>query len=159
MTESTRKLVAIMFTDIANYTGMMGADEDRAVHALELSRNVVRQQVAKHGGELLEEIGDGSLSSFGSAVNAVECAREIQQIVVAQSDFELRIGIHIGDVLISGHQVIGDGVNVASRIHGLADPGSICISDQVYHSVSNHPEFEPRLLGERHLKRVELPRS
>lgn len=153
MESGTRRLVAIMFSDIAGYTALMGKDEDLAVRALERSRFVVRSQVEKHGGRLLEEIGDGTLSSFDSAVGAVECAREIQTIVGAE-DFDLRIGIHIGDVLISGDQVIGDGVNVASRIHGLADPGAICISDRVYEDVRNHPELEVRPLGKRELKNV-----
>jgi pimeloyl-ACP methyl ester carboxylesterase len=92
------------------------------------------------------------LASFDSGVSAVECAREIQAIVGAEPDFELRIGIHIGDVLISEEKVVGDGVNVASRIHGLAAPGSICISDRVFDDLRNHPEFDPQPLGERELK-------
>ncbi len=154
MEAGTRRLVAIMFSDIAGYTALMGEDEERAVRALERSRTAIRTQVGKHGGRLLEEIGDGTLACFDSAVNAVECAREIQIIIGPDPDFDLRIGIHIGDVLISGDQVIGDGVNVASRIHGLADPGAICISDRVYDDVRNHPELEARLLGERELKNV-----
>lgn len=154
MEAGTRRLVAIMFSDIAAYTALMGKDEDLAVRVLGRSRSVVRSQVEKHAGRLLEEIGDGTLACFDSAVNAVECAREIQIIIGPDPDFDLRIGIHIGDVLISGDQVIGDGVNVASRIHGLADPGAICISDRVYDDVRNHPQLEARLLGERDLKNV-----
>jgi adenylate cyclase len=101
MAEPTRRLAAIMFSDIAGYTTMMG--EDRAVRALRHSRELVKGQVEKHGGRLLEEIGDGTLSSFDSAVSAVECAREIQTRV-ADADFALRIGIHIGDVLVSESQ-------------------------------------------------------
>jgi pimeloyl-ACP methyl ester carboxylesterase len=143
-----------MFTDIAGYTALMGEDEELAVRALDHSRSVVRAQVEKHGGRLLEEIGDGTLSSFDSAVAAVECAREIQTLVGPNPQYDLRIGIHIGDVLISGDQVIGDGVNVASRIHGLADPGAICISDRVYDDVRNHPDIAAWPLGERDLKNV-----
>ena len=76
------------------------------------------------------------------------------EAIVGPDDFDLRIGIHIGDVLISGDQVIGDGVNVASRIQGLADPGAICISDRVYDDVRNHPELEARPMGKRALKNV-----
>jgi pimeloyl-ACP methyl ester carboxylesterase len=143
-----------MFTDIAGYTALMGEDEERAVAILARCRSIVRPQVEKYGGRVLDEVGDGMLASFDSGVSAVECAREIQAIVGAESDFGLRIGIHIGDVLVSEKQVVGDGVNVASRIHGLAAPGSICISDRVYDDLRNHPEFEPRLLGERELKNV-----
>jgi pimeloyl-ACP methyl ester carboxylesterase len=143
-----------MFTDIAGYTALMGEDEDRAVEILARSRAIVRPQVEKYGGRILDEIGDGMLASFDSGVSAVECAREIQTIVGAEPEFDLRIGIHIGDVLISDKQVVGDGVNVASRIHGLAAPGSICISDRVFDDLRNHPEFDPQLLGERELKNL-----
>lgn len=110
MEPGTRRLVAIMFSDIAGYTALMGEDEERAVRALELSRSVVKAQVEKHGGRLLEEIGDGTLSSFDSAVSAVECAREIQAIIGPEPDFDLRIGIHIGDVLIGGDDSSAIGV-------------------------------------------------
>jgi class 3 adenylate cyclase len=106
-----------MFTDIAGYTAMMGKDENRAAAALKLSRTTVHAQVAKHDGTVLDNVGDGTLSTFESAVSAVECAREIQARMAGE-DFELRIGIHIGDVLVSADGVVGDGVNVASRIHG-----------------------------------------
>ncbi len=154
MTEPSRRLVAIMFTDIAGYTALMGRDEGRAVRALRSCRQLVRAQVEAFHGTLLEEIGDGALASFDSAVGAVQCAHAIQQQVATDPDYELHIGIHIGDVLVSGSQVLGDGVNVASRIHGLADPGGICISDRVYDDIRNHSEFQPRLLGERELKNV-----
>ena len=150
----SRKLFAIMFSDIAGYTALMGTDEARAIRALDRSRYITRTQVEKFGGELLEEIGDGALSRFDSAVGAVECAREIQSIIGPEPDFDLRIGIHIGDVVTSDDGMIGDGVNVASRIQGLADPGTICISDRVYDDVRNHPELEAQLLGERALKNV-----
>lgn len=143
-----------MFTDIAGYSTLMGADEDRAVAILARCREIVRPQVEKFGGRILDEIGDGMLASFDSGVSAVECAREIQTIVGAEPEFDLRIGIHIGDVLVSDKQVVGDGVNVASRIHGLAAPGSICISDRVFDDLRNHPEFDPQPLGERELKNL-----
>ncbi|MBW2292151.1 MAG: alpha/beta fold hydrolase [Deltaproteobacteria bacterium] len=154
MPKSNRRLIAIMFTDIAGYTAMMGEDEARAVRALERSRVVVRENLEKFGGQLLDEIGDGSLSSFDSAVSAVECARAIQTLVGADPDYDLRIGIHIGDVLVTDDQVVGDGVNIASRIHGLASPGSICISDRVYDDLRNHPELAAEPLGEHELKNV-----
>jgi class 3 adenylate cyclase len=154
LSHANRRLVAIMFTDIAGYTALMGEDENRAVDVLARCRSIVRPQVEKYGGRILDEVGDGMLASFDSGVSAVECAREIQGIVVGDPEFDLRIGIHIGDVLVSDKQVVGDGVNVASRIHGLATPGSICISDRVYDDLRNHPEFEPQLLGERDRKNV-----
>jgi class 3 adenylate cyclase/pimeloyl-ACP methyl ester carboxylesterase len=155
MREGSRKLVAIMFTDIAGYTRMMGEDEGRAVAALARSREVVRAHVFERGGEILDEVGDGSLSNFDSAVEAVDCARAIQLAIADDPDLELRIGIHIGDVLVSREGVVGDGVNVASRIHGLADPGAICISERVYDHVRNRPDLRARRLGPQALKNVD----
>jgi class 3 adenylate cyclase/pimeloyl-ACP methyl ester carboxylesterase len=154
MSEATRRLVAILFSDIAGYTAMMGRDEQRTVCALERSREIVRTHVEAHRGRILDEIGDGCLASFESALEAVECARSIQQAVSAEDDFDFRIGIHVGDVRMDGGRVIGDGVNVASRIHSLAPPGGICISDRVHDDIRNHPGIRTRSLGERRLKNV-----
>src|SRR5262245_24132178 len=128
MLSETRKLAAIMFTDIAAYTALMGEDEQRARQALERSRELLARLVPHFNGKLIEYIGDGSLSSFDSAVGAVSCAHAIQEALRDDADLRLRIGIHIGDVILSNGGIIGDGVNIASRIHALAEPGSVCIS-------------------------------
>ena len=152
-----RKLAAIMFTDIAAYTAFMGEDEQRARQMLERSRELLQRLIPKFNGRLIEHVGDGSLSSFESAVEAVTCASEIQRSLRDDRDLRLRIGIHIGDVVVSDGRIIGDGVNIASRIHALAEPGGVCISDRVYDDIRNHPEFRATLLGERQLKNVNRP--
>jgi tetratricopeptide (TPR) repeat protein len=153
MASETRRLAAIMFTDIAAYTALMGEDERRARRILERSRELLDRLVPKFNGKVIEHVGDGSLSSFGSAVEAVSCAHEIQEALRDDADLRLRIGIHIGDVVLSKGGIIGDGVNIASRIHALAEPGGVCISERVYEDIRNHPEIRATLLGE---KRVGL---
>jgi class 3 adenylate cyclase len=124
MPGEARRLVAIMFTDIVGYTALMGEDEERTLRLLARGRDLIRSQLEKHGGRLLEEIGDGTLASFDSAVAAVSCAREIQESVASDPELKFRIGIHIGDVIFKESRVYGDGVNVASRIHGLVTEGA-----------------------------------
>jgi tetratricopeptide (TPR) repeat protein len=146
-----------MFTDIAGYTALMGEDERRARHALERGRELLGRLIAKFNGTLIEHVGDGSLSSFGSAVEAVTCAHEIQKSLRDDADLRLRIGIHIGDVVVSDGKIIGDGVNIASRIHALAEPGGVCISEKVYDDIRNHPEMRATYLGQKQLKNVNRP--
>ena len=128
-TNPTRELAAIMFSDIAGYTLIMGRDEARAMHALIEHRALLRTLLPKFNGRMLGEIGDGTLSSFHSAVDAVNCAREVQALSRDSSDLRLRIGIHLGDVLFTNDNAWGDGINIASRIHAFAPPGTICISE------------------------------
>jgi class 3 adenylate cyclase len=152
-----RRLAAIMFTDIAAYTVLMGEDERRARRILERSRELLDRLVPKFNGKLIEHVGDGSLSSFDSAVEAVSCAHEIQEALRNDAELQLRIGIHIGDVVLSNGGIIGDGVNIASRIHALAEPGGVCISERVYDDIRNHPEMRATFLGEKSLENVNRP--
>ena len=108
-------------------------------------------------GRLVGEIGDGTLSSFRSAIDAVNCARQVQALAEGNPEFRLRIGIHLGDVMFTNNTVIGDGVNVASRIHALAPPGGICISAGVYDEIRNKPGMSARDLGDKRLKNVSRP--
>src|SRR5512139_1104592 len=140
MTE-TRKLAAIMFTDIAGYTALMGTDEQKALRVLAQSRALMQRFLPQFHGALIEDVGDGALCSFQSALEAVRCARALQESVRTDPDLHLRIGIHVGDVIFSANEVIGDGVNIASRIHTLAEPGGICVSEQVYDAVRNQPDI------------------
>jgi adenylate cyclase len=156
-TNPTRELAAIMFSDIAGYTAIMGRDEARAMDALAEHRALLRTLLPKFNGRMIGEIGDGTLSSFHSALGAVNCAREVQAALEGKDEFRVRIGIHVGDVLFSNNDVHGDGVNVASRIHALAAPGGICISERVYEDVRNKPEIRVRDLGEKRLKNVSRP--
>ncbi len=155
MPESERRLAAILFSDLEGYTAQMGADETRAIAAVQRARVEQREQVARFHGDWLQEIGDGALCTFGSAVDAVSCALEIQRSFARDPDVRLRIGIHVGDIVVSGRDVFGDGVNIAARIQALASPGGICVSEKVYDEIRNKPGFEVRPLGAQRLKNVD----
>ncbi|UCH10887.1 MAG: hypothetical protein JSU61_03095 [Fidelibacterota bacterium] len=152
-----RKLAAIVFTDIVGYTALMGEDESRALQLLQKNRDFLKPLIEQHNGEWLKEIGDGTLSCFISTVDAVNCARAIQLSLKDDPALTLRIGIHIGDVVFEGGDVFGDGVNVASRIEPLAEPGGICVSGRVYDDIQNKPDIETVYLGEQTLKHVKRP--
>ena len=127
----TRRLAAILAADVAGYSRLMGADEEGTHAALtELRREVVDPQIDKHRGRIVKTTGDGLLSEFASVVDAVRCAVEVQQAmpehdtgVAADKCIELRIGINLGDVIVEGDDLYGDGVNIAARIEALADAG------------------------------------
>ena len=152
-----RKLAAIMFTDIVGYTALMGRDEQKALQLLQKNRGLLKPIIEQFRGEWLKEMGDGTLSSFSSAVDAVNCALAIQQVLKDDPDLKLRIGIHIGDVVFEGGDVFGDGVNVASRLEPLAEPGGICVSERVYEDIRNKPGIVAASIGEKMLKGVESP--
>ncbi len=150
-------LRAIMFSDIVGYTTMMAGDESTAIRTVQACRRIHRDSIASHGGRLLEEQGDGVLAMFGSVSDAVDAAREIQIHARRDGTFQLRIGIHLGEVIESGSGVFGDGVNIASRIHGLAEPGAIVASEGVYNNVKNKDGVVATDLGLRELKGLEEP--
>ena len=152
-----RKLAAVMFTDIVGYTALMSKDERQALKILQKNRDLQKSLAEKHNGEFLKEMGDGTLLCFQSALDAVRCAMEIQKSVQDDSDLNLRIGIHLGDIVFKEGDVFGDGVNVASRIERLAEAGCICISEEVYRSVRNQPEIKTQYIGKRNLKNVKIP--
>lgn len=151
-----RKLVAIMFTDIVGYTALMSKDERKAFDVLQKNRGVQKPLIKQYAGEWLKELGDGTLSSFQSAVDAVDCALQIQRSL-QETDFKVRIGIHIGDVVFEGGDVFGDGVNVASRIEPLATGGGITITGQVHDTILNRPDIKSVFLGAKSLKNVGRP--
>ncbi len=157
MPESERRLAAILFSDLEGYTTQMGADERRAIAAVQRARIEQRELVERHHGDWLQEIGDGALCTFSSAVDAISCALEIQRVFARDPDVRLRIGIHVGDIVVSGRDIFGDGVNIASRIQALAAPGGICISEKVYDEIRNKPGFQARPLGAQRLKNVDHP--
>ena len=128
-----------MFSDVVGYTAIMGRDEHAALRALDAHRELQRTLLPKFNGRMVGEIGDGTLTSFHSAIEAVNCAREVQASLQDQPELKVRIGIHLGDVVFSNNTVLGDGVNVASRIHALAPPGGICVSANVYDEIRNKP--------------------
>ncbi len=158
-----RRLAAIMFTDIAGYTALSQSDEAAALRLLQEQERLVRGLLEIHRGRLVKSIGDGFLIEFANARDAVDCAvdlqRHIQERNVRTSPPELnvRIGIHLGDVEGAGADIVGDTVNVASRIEPLAEPGGICLSAQVYDQVRNKVPYPLDRLGPKTLKGVQEP--
>ena len=152
-----RQLTAIMFTDIVGFTVLMQQDEHQARRSRDRQRLVLEREIAAHGGSLLQLYGDGSLSVFRSAIDAVLCAVSIQEALRGSPPVPLRIGIHSGDIVHDEDGVFGDGVNVAARVQALSIPGGVLISGKVYDEVKNHPEIQTRSLGAFNLKHVKHP--
>ncbi len=125
-----------MFTDIVGYTALMGSDEDRAFDVIRKNREIHTELVGKFKGTLIKEMGDGMLVSFNLASDAVRCAIEIQKACKEQS-IPLKIGIHEGEMVFEGSDVLGDGVNIASRLQESAGKGWITISGAVYGDIKN----------------------
>ena len=157
MTEPTRQLAAILFSDIVGYTALMGADETRALEILRQSRNIQKSLIESHKGKWLKEMGDGVLAQFSSAVDAVQCALKIQQRANSELDAKIRIGIHLGDVTIENEDVFGDGVNIASRLQSIADPGGIYISESINEAVHAQSDIQTKYLADVELKNVNHP--
>ena len=164
MSQGQRRLAAIMFTDMVGFTALAQRDEPLAMQLLEEQRGLVRPILAVHDGKEVKTIGDAFLVEFESALDAVTCSTEIQSSIRGANEnrpkekrIEIRIGIHLGDVIHSGSDVAGDAVNVASRIEPLAPPGGICVSAQVQASVANKVPYEFETLGTPELKNVITP--
>jgi TolB-like protein/class 3 adenylate cyclase len=152
-----RKLAAIMFTDIVGYTALMAESEEKGLRARGQHRAALGPLAERYRGQIVDESGDELVLSFPSALDAVNCALAVQAQLRNDPELQLRIGIHLGDVVFEGGRVYGDGVNVASRIRPLAEPGGICVSDEVQHSIQNQENIETRSLGEHKLKNVPRP--
>jgi adenylate cyclase len=145
-----------MFTDIVGYTALMGSDEEKAFEVLRKNRSIQRPIINKYNGKWLKEMGDGILASFNTASEAVRCAIEIQQSIKNEG-IELRIGIHTGEVVFEGGDVLGDGVNVASRLEEMAEKGCIYVSGAVYKDIKNKAGINAEFISEKKLKNVEEP--
>ncbi len=145
--ESARKLIAIMFTDIAGYSAMMSSDEFRALNTLAENRLIHQRWILNFRGQLIKEIGDGMLASFHSSSDAVSCAIGIQRECLAKN-INLRIGIHQGEVTFENEDVLGDGVNIAARVEKLGVPGSILITKATRDQIRNKSEYSSQPLGE-----------
>ena len=153
-----RRLSAIMFADMAGYTALVQENEAEARVRRRRMRTVLEERVQGAGGELVQFYGDGALSIFPSAIGAVDGAVRIQQDLVRGSpSVDVRIGIHIGDVVHDEDGVFGDGVNVASRVESLGVPGAVLISGKVYEELRNQPHLATQLLGDVELKNVQRP--
>ena len=154
--EGRRKLSAIMFTDMKGYSMEMGRDEEQTLKKLWRYEKAMKSIIKEHDGRVVKTIGDAIMGDFDSAVNAVKAAIEIQNLL-KKEDIQIRIGLHLGDVIHKGGDIFGDGVNIASRIESICEPGQIYISEDIYNQVKGkiHVEFEN--LGNRPLKNIESP--
>jgi adenylate cyclase len=160
----TRRLAAILAADVAGYSRLMGADEEGTAQALREHRSTADPLVTKHGGRIVKTTGDGVLIEFGSVVGAVECALALQQLaaernagIAGERRMEWRIGIHLGDVLVEGDDILGDGVNIAARLEGIAEPGGICVSEDAFRQVRGKVAAEFTDIGEQSLKNIARP--
>ena len=152
-----RQLAAIMFTDIVGYTSMMQKNEQQAITVIKRHKSVLGKNVADHKGDMVEFYGDGSLCIFSSVTEALHCAMLVQRELLKEPAIPLRIGLHIGEILFDEDKVMGDGVNLASRIQALGKAGSILFSKEVFDKIRNHHEFKAVALGRFELKNVDEP--
>lgn len=153
----SHQLAAIMFTDIEGYTSLMQRDEEKAVEFRNRHREVFNATTKKFNGKILQYYGDGTLSTFSSAIDAVKCAIEMQLAFSTELQIPVRIGIHTGDIIFTEDDIIGDGVNVASRIESLSVAGSVFISEKVYDEVKNQTGIFTVSMGVFELKNVGKP--
>src|SRR5208282_2929692 len=162
---ATRRLAAILAADVAGYSRLMGADEEGTLERLKaLRRELVDPKIAEHHGRIVKTTGDGLLVEFASVVDAVRCAVAVQQAmpdrntdVAADNRIELRIGINLGDVIVEGDDIYGDGVNIAARIEALADAGGVFVSNTVHDHVRDRLPFVFEDLGEQQVKNIARP--
>ena len=154
MKTENRKLAAIMFTDIVSFSNMMSIDEDLAIETLDSKVNILKLALKDFNGDLIKLIGDGTLSSFESAVKAVECATKIIKHIDKKCEYKIRIGIHLGEIIYKNNDVFGDGVNIASRLENLAEPGTILISKDVNDQLVNHSNIQTESLGKHSIKGI-----
>lgn len=159
-----RRLAAILAADIAGYSRLMGQDEVATVRNLKAHQVVVLPLVGAFGGRVIDVAGDGIMAEFSSAVDAVECATEIQKVMAARNQDEpedrrmqFRVGINLGDVIHDETRIYGDGINVAARLENIAEPGGVCISEDVYRQVRDKINLSCRDLGEQVLKNISRP--
>jgi adenylate cyclase len=159
-----RKLTAILCADVHGYSRLMGDDEEATYRTLTAHRKIIDGLIEFHHGRFVGSAGDSVLAEFASVVNAVECAREVQSTLKAENAsllperrMEFRIGINLGDVIVDGAQIYGDGVNVAARLESLAEPGGVCISGTVREQIGNKLALNYVDLGEQSVKNIAKP--
>ena len=162
--EFKRKLTAILSADVKGYSRLMGADEEATVRTLQAYKEVMASSIQHHRGRVVGTAGDSVLAEFASVVDTVQCAVEIQQVLRAKNAMlsetrrmEFRIGINLGDVIEEGDTIYGDGVNIAARLEGLAEPGGICISESAYQQIENKLPLRYDYLGEHEVKNIAKP--
>jgi len=151
-----RKLSAIMFTDMKGYSAEMGKDEEKTLKKAWRYEKALRSIIKDHHGRVVKTIGDAIMGDFDSAVNAVRSAAAIQDFL-KKEDIMIRIGIHLGDVVHKAGDIFGEGVNIASRLESICEPGSIYISEDVYNQVKGKVKVNFESLGSKPLKNIESP--
>ncbi|MHC4792539.1 MAG: adenylate/guanylate cyclase domain-containing protein [Planctomycetota bacterium] len=168
MTEESfkRKLIAILSADVQGYSRLMDNDEEATIRTLTDYREAIRNLTQQYRGRVVDTTGDNLLAEFASAVDAVNCAVEIQRELAERNaelpyerKMEFRIGVNVGDVVEEKDRIYGDGVNIAARVEGLAEAGGICISGRVYDQVENKLDLEFEYLGEQEVKNIARPIS
>jgi adenylate cyclase len=159
-----RKLTATLCADVFGYSRLMGEDEEATLRILSSHRKLIDSLIEQHRGRFVNSAGDSVLAEFASVVNAVQCAVEIQTTLKSENAnlpserrMEFRIGVNLGDVMVDGEQIYGDGVNVAARLESLADPGGICISRTVHEQIRNKLALNCEDLGEQKVKNIAEP--
>src|SRR5581483_1714876 len=158
-----RRLAAILSADVVGYSRLIGIDETGTLSRLNATRReLIDPAIAAHSGRIVKLMGDGALVEFASVLNAVSCAIEIQRQLrerhAGESDpIRFRIGINVGDIIIEGEDILGDGVNIAARIEGIAEPGGICLSHAAYEQVRDKLKESFVDLGEHSLKNIARP--
>jgi adenylate cyclase len=160
-----RRLAAVLAADVAGYSRLMGRNEERTLAQLKTFRKTLFDpEIATHRGRIVNTTGDGMLVEFASAVDAARCAVEVQQEMAKQNagvppelKIEFRIGIHVGDIIIDDNDIFGDGVNIAARLEGLAEPGGVCISDDAHRQIRGKIDIAFDDLGEQTLKNIAEP--
>ncbi|HTS20811.1 MAG TPA: adenylate/guanylate cyclase domain-containing protein [Casimicrobiaceae bacterium] len=159
-----RRLATILMADVAGYSRMMGENEERTVQILQGHREIFDALLKAHRGRIFNTAGDAILAEFPSAVEAVRCATEIQTALRTRNDhlpaderMSFRIGVNLGDVIVQGGDLLGDGVNVAARIQTIAEPGGVCTSGSVYDQIRNKLTLQIRQLGEKSFKNIAQP--
>jgi adenylate cyclase len=162
--EVKRKLTAILSADVKGYSRLMSEDEVGTIHTLNAYKEIMAGLIQHHHGRVIDAAGDNVLAEFGSVVDAVECAVEIQKELKTRNAelpenqrMEFRIGVNLGDVVEDGEQILGDGVNIAARVQGLADGGGICISGTAFDQVKNKLNLGYKYLGEQSVKNIAEP--
>src|SRR6266513_5731457 len=160
---STRRLAAILAADIAGYSRLMGADEEGTLARFKALRaTVIDPKIAEHHGRSVKTTGDGLLVEFASVVDAMRCATEWQVAMAdhpqsADTRIDFRIGVNLGDIIIDGDDIYGDGVNIAARLEGLAEPGGVCLARNVYNQIKGKLDLELEHLGEQQVKNIAEP--
>ena len=159
MSEAKRRLAGILAADVVGYSAMVGADEPGTLARVRALRTeVIEPLAASHEGRLFKTTGDGFFVEFASAVQALRCAIAIQDMLRAQTDgLRLRIGVHQGEVVPEGDDLMGDGVIIAARLEGLAEPGGVCVSARVQEDAAGKLDLALRDLGDRQLKNIARP--